>query len=58
MFRAGDGVEGANGLSVEYDSRAMRKVEDQQDFIAVIEASAQSLGCVVFHAARILVKLH
>ena len=27
LFKAGDGVEGANGFSVEYDSRAMRKVE-------------------------------
>jgi len=41
-----------------FDSRAMRKVEDGQDLIAVAETSAISSGCVISSFSRVLVKLH
>ncbi len=44
--------------SVRYDSRAMRKVEDQQDVAVVLENSSITLGSTVLHSGRILVKLH
>ncbi len=42
----------------EYDSKAMRKVNDDQDLAITIEAGIGDQGCVIDNAARILVKLH
>jgi len=41
-----------------YDSKAMRKVNDDQDFIVVIENSGVTSGADVFHSGRMLIKLH
>jgi len=43
---------------VQYDSKAMRKVNDDSDLAFVIESSALSTGVTVHHEARMLVKLH
>ena len=43
---------------VQYDSKAMRKVEDGQDLAVTLEASAISAGVNVLHSGRMLIKLH
>ncbi len=40
------------------DSKAMRKVEDGEDFVTVIETSVVSSGARVYYSDRVLVKLH
>ena len=58
-FISGVGVSSPNAMQViEYDSKAMRRVDDDQDLAIVLETSSLSLGINVFHAARILIKLH
>ena len=54
---AGDGT-GTNELGVQkfFDSKAMRKVNDDQDLIAVVEN--EIAGCIVTFSGRILIKLH
>jgi len=46
------------GIYANFDSKAMRKVEDGQDLITVTEFSGVGNGMVVASAGRILVKLH
>ena len=46
------------GDGKDYDSRAMRKVEEGEDIVVVIETSAISLGCTFYNSARMLIKLH
>jgi len=41
-----------------YDSKAMRKVNDDQDMVVCIENSSLSAGTITTHAARMLIKLH
>jgi len=49
---------GANGLGRVVDSKAMRKVEDGQDLIRVVETSSISLGVAIVYSGRALIKLH
>ena len=42
----------------QYESKAMRKVNDDQDIAVVVETSSLSSGAAVHHAARMLIKLH
>jgi len=42
----------------DFDSRAMRKVEEGQDLAAVVESGSISTGVVVIKSGRILIKLH
>ncbi len=51
---------GINAVAVEriIDSKAMRKVEDGQQVIAVAEAPASSEGLRLYSYNRILIKLH
>ncbi len=61
MTAQGAGQVDSNlGVGTTYDSRAMRKVEEGQDFIFVIETelAGLTLGCDVRHTGRILIKLH
>jgi len=62
VMAAGDSAAGAGmlGFGLEYDSRAMRKVNDDQDFIVVLESALAAMtdGVVTRHSGRILVKLH
>ena len=57
-FVSGVGVEAKSMQFLEYDSKAMRKVNDSQDIAVVLENSSISAGTNIFHAARILIKLH
>jgi len=53
-------ISGNGGYGTEYDSKAMRKVEDGSQLVFIIEAEAAALtqGCNVRHSGRILIKLH
>jgi len=46
------------GVRKEFDSKAMRKVEEGQDVVFVLEATTGSLGATVQTAGRLLIKLH
>ena len=46
------------GVSKEFDSRAMRKVEDGEDVALTIESSVINTGCQVLKSGRMLLKLH
>ena len=51
---------GQIGEMVQYDSRAMRKVSDDQDVIVVLESQLAALtdGTITRHHGRMLIKLH
>jgi len=53
-------VDSNKGVGFAYDSRAMRKVEDQQDVVVVAETDLIALtdGVSFRHTGRMLVKLH
>ena len=46
------------GIWGTYDSKAMRKVNNDQDLVIVVETSSISSGAIVHQSGRILVKLH
>ncbi len=46
------------GRELQFDSKAMRKVEDGSDVVVVQETEAISNGVVLITSARMLVKLH
>ena len=49
----------ANTLTCKhYDSKAMRKVTEDESIIAVISSDSLGSGVTVHHAARMLIKLH
>ena len=54
---AGTGVPTPNGTTFEFDSKAMRKVEEGSD-IAVVLANATAAGFRYWLKFRLLVKLH
>ncbi len=58
QFISGTGFGLEDGSQVQIDSRAMRKVNDDQDVILVLENSALSDGSTTFSAGRFLIKLH
>ena len=53
-------VDGNLGIGMEYDSRAMRKVEDGQQLVVVLgtEVAALTAGVFLRHMGRLLIKLH
>ena len=58
-FAFGDATGFANeGTRYPYDSRAMRKVEEGEDVVGVIETSGITNGVTVFNWGRMLIKLH
>ena len=57
-FVSGIGINADAGVFRTYDSKAMRKVEEGEQIITVIETSGISSGARLFNSARILVKLH
>ena len=60
-FEFGDatGFQTAGGVQREFDSRAMRKVEEGTQLIFVIENGAvTAAGCIARTFARVLIKLH
>jgi len=54
----GTGNPRPNGMERIIDSRAMRKVEDGQDIVGVVETGVLSDGVVITSFVRTLVKLH
>jgi len=46
------------GVFKEFDSRAMRKVEDGQDLIEVVESGTSTFGLNITTFQRTLIKLH
>jgi hypothetical protein len=46
------------GWTQQVDSKAMRKVNDDQDIIFVIETGSVSLGAQIKMSGRMLIKLH
>ncbi len=58
LFVSGVGIENEQARGWQYESKGARKVNGDQDFVLVGETSAVSSGCVIHHAARILIKLH
>ncbi len=58
-FVSAVGMEGNILQSMQFDSKAMRKVNDDQTIVSVIESStASATGPTVHDSARILIKLH
>jgi len=53
---AGTGPPSLTSTWMQYDSKAMRKVE--QDFDIVFVAENEIAGCNLLHSARLLIKLH
>jgi len=53
---AAAGVITEIGRFVEYDSKAMRKVNEGQDVVITVEN--EIAGCVLTHSARMLIKMH
>ncbi len=53
-------VDSETGKVIEYDSRAMRKVEDGQDIAYILETEVVALtqGVQMRHTGRFLIKLH
>jgi len=45
-------------LAKDYDSKAMRKVEDGQDIVIVVENSGLGTGVSIAVSGRMLIKLH
>ena len=57
-FVTGSGFHPVGGTMKEIDSKAMRRVNDDQDLVFVAENSSISLGTDHMVSGRILVKLH
>ncbi len=57
-FVSGVGFEQPSGTLAQVDSRAMRKVENGQDFVMVLENSGLPDGSANITAGRFLIKLH
>ena len=57
-FITGAGFQASTGQFMQFDSKAMRKVEEGQDLIAVIEAAAISSGMTMTTFSRTLIKFH
>ncbi len=53
-------IDSQVGIGLEYDSKAMRKVEDGEDVVLVAESEAPALtqGLILRHTGRFLIKLH
>jgi len=59
LFTFGSAVGFVNdGVGKEIDSKAMRKVEEGQDLIGVVESSSVSQGVIASVYIRTLIKLH
>ena len=59
LFSDSTGEQEGAGLRKEVDSRAMRKVEEGEDVVVVVENGATtSNGAICVVAGRLLIKLH
>jgi len=57
-FQSGTGVNFNTVRGGAYQSKAMRKVNDDETIAITIETASTSSGLFVHHAARMLIKLH
>ena len=57
-FVSGVGFDSQGGVLTRFDSKAMRKVEEGQDLIEVVETTGVSDGATVITYSRVLIKLH
>jgi len=57
-FADATGIDADGGQQYLIDSRAMRKVEEGQDLIEVIETTDVTSGVITFTFMRTLIKLH
>jgi len=58
LFGTGVGFEDPSGRLIQFDSKAMRKVNEDEDPITVIETTSISSGLVAQIQFRQLIKLH
>ena len=58
LFADATGFSDISGLTASYDSKAMRKVNEDEQMNVVLETPAIASSGVVLHAARMLIKLH
>ena len=56
VFTTAVGFEAVNGRLFEIDSKAMRKVNDNEDVIVVAELSGEGSGFNLTVAGRVLIK--
>jgi len=56
IFKSGVGVEGTNGILKHWDSKGMRKVEDGEQVVVVLEAPGTSFGVNVVTQFRMLIR--
>ena len=45
-------------IPMNFDSKAMRKVEDGSNVVVTLEAGLIGSGCIIYDASRLLLKLH
>ena len=57
-FASGSGITAPSASVYEIDSKAMRKVSDDQDVAIVVENEDSSFGCQIKVVFRMLLKLH
>ena len=57
-FITGAGFDPRSFTTIEYDSKAMRKVDDDSDVVVVLETGSISSGVNIYHAGWMLIKLH
>jgi len=58
IFVSGVGFHPIGGVWKDFDSKAMRRVDDDSDLALTIETSAISNGVTFTHGSRLLLKLH
>jgi len=58
VFVTAAGFDAQSMTSLYYDSKAMRKVEDGQDIVVVLETASISNGVDAVISGRMLIKLH
>jgi len=58
QFHDATGVQATYGSKYTVDSKAMRKVNDDQDIVMVVENSTVGSGQIVLMAGRMLIKEH
>ncbi len=57
-FVTGIGFHPQAMQTIEYDSKAMRKLNDDQDLAVGLETGGIGSGINIYHAGRILIKVH
>ena len=57
-FASAVGIQSNHGLFIQFDLKAMRKVDVGSDLVEVVESDAGSSGCVSTSYTRALIKLH